>query len=284
MREPTSPRSDRIVFAVAGAVVLLAAVIAFAREISPEWAAVQDEVRAVVGQRLGAERAAAVPDGIEQVWIEQLARADRCITCHATIEWGAELADAPHPARSHPPGYLEAHPVASFGCTLCHGGQGAATTKDAAHGRVPHWEEPLLDTALASRYGLTAAQLMETRCNVCHRNQDEVPGMPMLNAAKAEVKKRRCNLCHVIDGEGETRGPDLTYAGEKHPAHVHFPPMWRKPPTVLGWHVAHFLDPQGMVPTTEMRKFPFTEKDAIGLALLVMSWKRTHLPQAWVPK
>ena len=45
MSESTSPRSDRIVFAVAGAVVLLAAVIAFAREISPEWAAVQDEVR-----------------------------------------------------------------------------------------------------------------------------------------------------------------------------------------------------------------------------------------------
>lgn len=284
MSEPVSPRSDRIAFAIAGAVVLLAAVIAIVRESSPEWARIQDEVRAEVEKRLGAERAAEVPDAIEQIWIEDLARADRCITCHATIEWGPELADAPHPARSHPPGFLEAHPVAQFGCTLCHGGQGAATSEDAAHGHVPHWEEPLLDAALAERYGLTAAQLMETRCNACHRNQDEVAGMPLINAAKAEVKKRRCDLCHVIDGHGETRGPDLTYAGEKHPAHVHFPVDWRQPPTVLAWHIAHFLDPQSVVPGTEMRKFPFSRKDVVGLALLVMSWQRTRLPQAWVPK
>ena len=284
MSESTSPRSDRIAFAIAGAAILLTAVVAIAREVSPEWAGVQDRVRTIVAQKIGAERADAVPDGIEQIWIEELARADRCVTCHATIEWGEELRDAPHPARSHPPGYLETHPVASFGCTLCHGGQGAATTEDAAHGDVPHWEEPLLDGPLASRYGLEARELMEMRCNACHRNQDEVPGMPLINAAKAEVKKRRCDRCHVIDGTGETRGPDLTNAGEKHPAHVHIPPNWKKPPTVLGWHIAHFLDPKGMVPTTEMRKFPFTEKDAIGLALLVMSWKRTHLPQAWVPK
>ena len=284
MSEPTSPRSDRIAFAIAGVVVLLTAVISIAREASPGWATFQDEVRGIVAARLGAERAAAVPVGIEQIWIEELAIADRCVTCHATIEWGPELADAPHPARSHPPGILEAHPVASFGCTLCHGGQGAATTEDAAHGRVPHWEEPLLDSALAERYDLTAAQLMETRCNACHRHQDEVPGMPLLNAAKAEVKKRRCNLCHVVDGTGETRGPDLTYEGDKHPAHVHFPPDWREAPTVLAWHVAHFLDPQAVVPKTEMRKFPFTRKDVVGLALLVMSWKRTRLPQAWVPR
>jgi len=278
------PRSDLIAFAVAGAVVLLAAAVAIVREATPEWARVQDDVRAIVAERLGEERAAAVPHGIEQVWIEELGRADRCVTCHATIEWGEELADAPNPARSHPPGFLEAHPVEIFGCTLCHGGQGLATTEDAAHGRVPHWEEPLLDGELAARYGLTAAELMETRCNVCHRDQESVPGMPLIDAAKAEVLKRRCDRCHVIHGKGETRGPDLTYEGEKHPAHVHFPPTWRKPPTVLGWHVAHFLDPKAMSPTTEMPKFTLTEKQAAGLALLVMSWKRTHLPPAWIPK
>lgn len=211
-------RADYRLLVVGGLLLLVVLVIAFVREASPEWGAAQDQVRAVVHERLGAEQAGELPLGLQQIWMEPLDRVDRCTTCHLTVEWGKELADAPHPARSHPPGLFAAHPVERFGCTLCHGGQGWATTAAAAHGRVDFWEEPLLDRALAKEYGLTRANLMELRCAYCHQTLEPVAGMPFLNAAKERVFD--CLDCHRLPGlENEKpSAPDLTREGEKHPS------------------------------------------------------------------
>ena len=45
-------------------------VVAFWREAAPEWADAQARVRAIVSDRLGAERGADVPEGLQQIWIE----------------------------------------------------------------------------------------------------------------------------------------------------------------------------------------------------------------------
>ena len=260
-------------------------VVAFWREAVPEWADAQDAVRAVVAQRLGAARAAEVPHGLQQIWVEALDRVDRCTTCHATIDWGPELADAPHPARSHPAlPWLDKHTLASFGCTICHGGQGAATTLAAAHGEVAFWEEPLLGTRRARRYGLEARGLMEMACNRCHMHDAEVEGMPLLNAAKTFVVKKNCVRCHTIFGTGATKAPDLSREGEKHPTAYHFPKGWKEPQTAMAWHVAHFKEPFALVPETLMPTFMLEAKEAEGLALLVVSWRKQDLPAAYVPR
>ena len=130
--------------------LVIAAVV---REEVSDWRPIQARFRSVLEQH------------------GQLGRVDRCVTCHLGYEWAGTLPAtleaplAPHPALP----YLDAHPFAEFGCTACHGGQGFATSTRAAHGDVEHWDEPLLDRRLAERYGITAADLMQIRCNGCHR-------------------------------------------------------------------------------------------------------------------
>ncbi len=282
-----SPRSDRALLLAAGLVLVGVAVAAFAREASPEWVRVRDDVRRRVAEKVGDERAARlVREGLAQVWIPELSRVDRCVACHAATEGGPDLAGLPVPAAPHPyPELMAAHPVERFGCTVCHGGQGSATTKEAAHGDVAHWDDPLLSAARARRYALTAAELMETKCNACHRGQDSVKGMPLVNQAKALVDAKRCRTCHAIEGRGGTTGPDLSTVGDEPPAHLAFPTPWTKARSALAWHVAHFLDPEAMVPGTAM-KIPggVTEREAIALALLVRSWTSAAPPPAWIPR
>lgn len=279
-------RVDRRLIVMASVLLLVAFGLALAQETRPSWAADQDRVHALVSARLGADKASELPTGIQQIWIEPLDRVDRCVTCHTTVEWGEELADAPHPARSHPhPKLMAAHPVERFGCTLCHGGQGSATTMEAAHGHVAHWEEPLLDSAKAETYGLTRSELMEYRCALCHQTLDEVPGMPLLNAARERAYD--CIDCHRIpgvDGDAQLKAPDLTREGEKHPTKYTFPADWTGERTALAWQIAHMLDPRSTSPGSTMTNFKLKPKEAAGLALLVMSWRRNHLPTDWVPR
>lgn len=286
MNLPPEPeaRRDRLLLLGVGAVLLLASTVAFARQARPAWKAQQEAVRDEVARALGPERAARLPSGFRQVWIEPLQRVDRCTLCHTGIEEGPDLAALPNPARSHPrPELLAAHPVERFGCTLCHGGQGWATEKDAAHGRAPFWEEPLLDSARAKPYGLTSAELLEMRCNTCHRHQEQVEGMPRLNAAKALFKAKKCTACHSLDGAGGTTGPDLTYAGDLPADHLHFPSDLKGPRTALAWHAEHIRSPAALVPDSSMKVYGFDKEQALSLALLVRSWRRLALPPAWLP-
>ena len=284
MNEQSAQRSDTKLILVAALLVLGVSVAAFTREQTPAWKAQQEKVREWVAAKLGQERAAALPRGMQQIYIEPLGRVDRCVTCHLTIEWGPELREAPHPARSHPDLPIFAtHPLERFGCTLCHGGQGAATEKAAAHGAVEFWEEPLLDRAHAERMGVDRAELMEMRCNVCHRNQHEVEGMPFLNDAKAQVHKKRCVRCHTINGVGASKGPDLSEEGDKHPSHYHFPAEWRRGRTAFFWHVEHFREPFAVVPDTLMPSYTWQDRQPEALALLVLSWRAQDLPASWTP-
>lgn len=286
MSLPSAPRSDLVVIAVSGLVLVLVAFVAISREVTPPWDAAQAQVRDAAASRVSPERVASLESGVHQIWVEEIGLVDRCMTCHQTVDWGEAMATAPNPARSHPhPDLLRAHPIEVFGCTLCHGGQGAATTVAGAHGEVLHWEEPLLSTARAKSYdGLTRSELMEVRCNACHQHEAQVAGMPLLNKAKELVTRLKCARCHAIHGEGGTQAPDLTRVGEKHPSQLHFPDDWTGQRTALSWHIEHFLDPAALSPNSEMTKYPLDRKQATALALLVLSWRQLGLPAKWTPK
>ena len=73
------------------------------------------------------------------------------------------------------------------------------------------WDDPMLSDALAARYGLTSDELIQMRCNFCHRHDLATPGMDEINAAKKLFKEKKCMVCHVVEGRGGATAPEITY-------------------------------------------------------------------------
>jgi cytochrome c2 len=248
----------------------------------PDWKDYQDEFRGVVAEKFGEDRAAMVPSGIQQIWLKDLSRVDRCTTCHLGMEWRG-LSNEPNPFRSHPTEILKLHPIAKFGCTPCHGGQGYATDMESAHGSVEHWEEPVLGKEMADLYLVRDKKaMMELNCNVCHRYERETKGADTINRAKTIVQEKGCRACHTINGRGGILGPDLSNVGDKSPEQYDYSRMYGVK-SAFAWHVAHFQNPKALSPDTVMPNFGFDSRDAQALSLLVLSWKNKNLPVSYIP-
>jgi cytochrome c551/c552 len=272
---PASPgRWDHIALAMLGVALAAATVFVVVRDARHDYRFYQRGFRGAVERRFSTDAARAVPSGPQQIWVEGLQRADRCITCHQGVGW-AGFEKAEQPWRTHRQDLLAAHPPERFGCTVCHGGQGWALDAGGAHGRVAGWGEPLLDKALAA--GLPSAppraSLVEMNCNVCHRYEREIAGAPSINRAKALVREKGCRACHLINGRGGLIGPDLTWAGEKNPEQYDYSRLAGQR-SVLAWQVEHFRDPRALVPDSVMPNFHLPAEDTVALAMLVMSWRR----------
>ena len=151
--------------------------------------------------------------------------------------WGEPLVlsvrrGTPQPFSSHPrldllAGSTSPHPVADFGCTICHDGQGSATAfKWASH--TPnslkqrgewsqehgwfnnhHWIFPM-----------SPKRFIESNCLKCHHDVDSLapserfpdPPAPKLMEGYDIVRQYACFGCHEIngyDGPDKTIGPDL---------------------------------------------------------------------------
>ena len=142
---------------------------------------------------------------LRQVVNEPLGVADRCVTCHVAMSPGEQNVTGVGMAVHRP----VVHDPAEFGCTVCHGGQGRATEKADAHGRVPFWPEPMLPAAMS-----------EAGCGTCHATP-AVPHRDLLAKSRATFERLDCLSCHRVDGRGGTlrpdeggmEGPDLSRVG-----------------------------------------------------------------------
>ncbi len=275
-------KRDQLMLLVSGVLSLLALGWATQRNASPGYLEYQAEFRILVEEQLGPEKAAAVPAGVQQIWVEPASRVDRCISCHLGVTW-AGLDDAPEPFRSHPTGPLENHPIEKFGCTLCHGGQGSATGLKDAHGWIKHWEDPLLDSQLAEDYKIPEPYaFMEMKCNTCHRFDREVEGMSRLNLAKQIVNEKGCRACHTINSRGGTIGPDLTDIGDKHPEQYDFERLTNFP-SVFNWQVGHLQDPKAYTSDSIMPNFGLKTDEAQAVTMLMLSWRKHDVPLELLP-
>ncbi|HSR67759.1 MAG TPA: c-type cytochrome [Acidobacteriota bacterium] len=249
---------------------------------APPYQAYQQEFRALIEERFGPERAAATPMGLQQVWLEEARRVDRCTSCHLGVTWEG-LGNAPQPFSSHPPGYLDKHPVEDFGCTLCHGGQGFATRLPDAHGWVAHWEDPLLDSQLGKDYRMQDEwTFTQIKCNTCHRYDKQTEGAEQINKGKRLIRDKGCRACHVINERGGSIGPDLTFVGDKSPEHYDYSRLTTIP-SFFSWQVAHLQKPKSYSPDTVMPDFGFNSEEARSIGLLLMSWKDVELPLEMYP-
>ena len=274
---------NEILLLVGGILVLLLTAAAYYKEIFSEWRSYQNEFLVLAEKKLGAEQVQHIETGFHQIWVPSLKVVDRCKTCHMAIDIpGFETEKQPFKTHSNLSTINSQHPFKDFGCTPCHGGQGYATRTDDAHGEVKHWEEPMLSSKLAKKYNLpNSAALMEVNCNSCHRHDEKTVGTDDVNLGKQLVKSKGCVACHVIEGKGASVGPEITYEGDKHSEGFIFTGV-KGTQSVLNWHFEHFKNPQTVSPGSKMTNYYLTDREAMALSILMMSWRRKSLPIEYV--
>ena len=185
-----------LLFGSSVGVLLLLVVAALQENVFREWRQIQSQAYGADGP---------VPVQLRQVVNTSLGVADRCVSCHVAMAPGEQGVAGPGMAVHRP----VVHDPAEFGCTVCHGGQGRATDKADAHGRVPFWPEPMLPV------GMT-----EAGCGTCHATLG-VPEIETFKRARLTFERLDCASCHRVDGRGGTirpdeggmEGPDLSRAG-----------------------------------------------------------------------
>ena len=258
--------------------------IGFWREYSTEWGPYQRAFPKLLGHYGKVEEARNFRAGIRQIWIPQINVTDRCITCHLGYEWASVLpATIAEPLKPHPTNdWLVKHDFARFGCTPCHGGDGSATTVTGAHQGGRRWEDPMLSRALAARNGLTMNEMIQMRCNFCHRHDVATPGMEQINLAKQLFTKKKCLVCHVVEGRGGATGAELTYEGDRNPELLNFAHV-RGEHTMFNWNVQHLTQASVVSPGTQMPDFNFKPEESRALTLLLLSWRRLPYPPEYIP-
>jgi mono/diheme cytochrome c family protein len=239
---------------LASSLVCLAFLMLAALEenIAAEWRAPQFEFARLQqekshGAANDGKRSPSYAIEVRQVFLKDWNRVDRCVSCHVGID-NPDLRSAAQPLTAHPGDLLEHHPVERFGCTVCHQGQGRATDKDGAHGRVPFWDQPLL-----------VGDLVQATCAKCHQGAD-VPQAPVLTRGQHLLSDLGCIACHQLGQAtvSEKVGPPLYRTGSK---------VSRK------WLEAWLVNPRSYLPTAKMPQFDLNHEAIAALSAYLMTFR-----------
>ncbi len=234
-------------FGFVSLVLLLTLAIAPAKDHFSQWHSYQRKYLALVRDRGDAvSLRRRLEPGIHQIWLPELGVVDRCTTCHLGLK-EASLSDVTQqPFRKHP---VIPHSVDGFGCVICHGGQGPATTVDEAHHSERAGEEPILPM----RY-------IESDCGQCHQNA--LTGTPQLNLGRTMLTRYGCVHCHAItrpDGskiEATDHPPSLAHIADK---------------TTREWIFSWLKDPLAYAASTTMPNFKLSDADASDISAYLVS-------------
>ncbi len=286
--------------------LLIAAVVQDSRR---EWKTYQKEFYARETKRLKAGLSSAVdaeeknrlskklalvkaqPVRLRQEMVEPMDRFDRCLTCHLgydpILSPSQETPYPDHPFSAKPNAVHAAHPVEKFACSVCHEGQGLATTVRDAHGPVPHWERPL-------RTGV----YLQASCAKCHSNLFDEKAMPFASGwrrGEAVFRELGCIGCHQIRGQGGPISVDLAEETSDKPlsridwSHTG---LGEEERTLAEWIRLHLAkDPWDLVPgdpegkfneepiaPSGMPSFALSDEDARAVTTYVLSFAPDRIP------
>ena len=234
-------------FGVVSVVFLFSIAIAPAKNYFSEWRHYQHGYLKMIRNRSDANTLQRhFEGGIQQIWLPELGVVDRCTSCHVGMK-ETSLSDVPtQPFRPHP---IIPHKSSQFGCTVCHRGQGAATTVAEAHNSTLAWEQPILP-----------AKYIESSCGECHRGS--LPGTPVLNEGRHLLSRYGCVNCHMVklpDGttmKATDDPPSLSHIADK---------------STREWIYAWLKDPQAYASTATMPNFKLTDNDARDMSAFLMA-------------
>ena len=212
-----------------------------------EWKQYQEEYKELLLKKISRgtnpafyDRVVAMKPEIKQVVIGEFKEVERCPTCHLGID-DPLFAGAKQPFRAHPnPELLKKHPVEKYGCTICHGGQGLATTvHGAAHKTIADWPVPMV-----------AKGLMQSRCGICHKDFAAI-GADKLVKGRELFKEMHCAGCHQIDKQGGAVGPELSAFADKDSGSFDYSHI-EGGHSKQAWVVEHFKNPKKVTPGSPM--------------------------------
>ena len=187
-------------------------------------------------------------------------RVERCMNCHVAIDREG-FEDQENPLKTHPDRkyYLGNHETKKFGCTPCHGGQGAAINSvEQAHGQVPFWEDPLLDIK----------DKVEAKCMTCHHTVTGLEGTPVVDRGEWLFQQMGCNGCHLIEGYENLAkaGPSLKRVAAK---------------ASPEWMVEWIENPRKFRPRTRMPHFFLSREQSADVAAYLLS-SSVNDARAWL--
>jgi cytochrome c2 len=212
-------------FALANLLLVLLLMWTMTTEYAPEWKKYQREYYRLWAARLTdtdlksdpalKQKLLSKPLEIKQTWNAKLEITDRCMTCHIGVD-NPKMTDVPQPYRVHPD--IKPHAFNQIGCTVCHEGQGTATTKHAAHvmenleGRYGPFDEQ----EMGWNRPMLPLEYVQASCNKCHNVMEApVPGAEQLNTGWKIVQEKGCQTCHYIVDSGAKQAPELSTVGTK---------------------------------------------------------------------
>ena len=242
---------------------------------------------------------------IKQIIARDLGRADRCVTCHVGMDefTNPSLTNdfKENPYKPHPDlsGLVKKHSFQKFGCVVCHGGQGLATTVRGAHeGIEVHYGE----SHIASQYMLRPP-FLQANCAKCHADLDKTRGAEVAAKGKALFEKHGCVGCHSINGVGGIISVDLGDIADKpperiapHDFHLAKMPADRESITVQNWILAHMTrDPMTFVRNDPEAKFnlepiapsgmpPYYKDFKEGDGEAIATWLLSHSHEEKIPR
>ncbi len=240
----------------------------------PPWRRLRQEYARVLEAKATDERGRVLAKqfeiAIQQNVLPTLQTVDRCITCHPGVD-DPRMAAEKQPFRTHPGDYLRQHPPDSFGCTICHRGQGRALAMAEAKAVGHHWDYPMLPIALT-----------QSSCGVCHGAEEMAGrGGEKYALGRQLFMDKGCLGCHKLNGRGGSLGVALDNEGLKVSGQLLMARV-QGDHTLPQWLIEHFANPQQVVPGSQMKPPQLSGEETEALTVYVLSLQNRDLPRSYL--